>query len=141
MPDIEGKRWIPWLVGAIVVVLGTWPWVVHPTGVIGSPAIEADNHLFMLWRAVQGLYGEPGPWVGWPAGEWRPFMDVVHLPLGALLVPLDLGFAYSAIAAVDVALAVYREGMEVASKRGDLMPLKEMEHRALLLSATASQAG
>ena len=31
--------------------------------------------------------------------------------------------------------AVYRTGMEVASRKGDLMPLKEMEHRALLLSA------
>ncbi|MDP6980345.1 MAG: glycine cleavage T C-terminal barrel domain-containing protein [Myxococcota bacterium] len=33
---------------------------------------------------------------------------------------------------------VYRAGMEVASRKGDLMPLKEMEHRALLLSATRS---
>jgi folate-binding protein YgfZ len=32
--------------------------------------------------------------------------------------------------------AVYRAGMEVASRKGDLMPLKEMEHRALLLSAS-----
>ena len=31
------------------------------------------------------------------------------------------------------ALAVYRAGMEVASRRGDLMPLREMEHRVLLL--------
>src|SRR5205823_13138826 len=31
------------------------------------------------------------------------------------------------------ALKVYREGMAVASKKGDLMPLKEMERRALLL--------
>jgi len=30
--------------------------------------------------------------------------------------------------------AVYRAGMEVASRKGDLMPLKEMEHRVLLLS-------
>ena len=29
--------------------------------------------------------------------------------------------------------SVYRAGMEVASRKGDLMPLKEMEHRALLL--------
>jgi folate-binding protein YgfZ len=31
----------------------------------------------------------------------------------------------------------YREGMEVASRKGDLMPLKEMEHRVLLLSGSA----
>ena len=30
--------------------------------------------------------------------------------------------------------AVYRLGMDVASRQGDLMPLKEMEHRVLLLS-------
>ena len=29
---------------------------------------------------------------------------------------------------------VYRAGLEVASRKGDLMPLKEMEHRVLLLS-------
>lgn len=34
--------------------------------------------------------------------------------------------------------AVYREGMEVASRKGDLMPLKEMEHRVLLLSGAHS---
>ena len=32
---------------------------------------------------------------------------------------------------------VYRAGMEVASKKGDLMPLKEMEHRLLLSRASA----
>jgi folate-binding protein YgfZ len=37
------------------------------------------------------------------------------------------------------AVAVYRAGMEVASRKGDLMPLKEMEHRALLLSGGAAQ--
>jgi folate-binding protein YgfZ len=30
---------------------------------------------------------------------------------------------------------IYRAGMEVASRKGDLMPLKEMEHRVLLLSS------
>jgi folate-binding protein YgfZ len=31
------------------------------------------------------------------------------------------------------AVEVYRQGVEVASRKGDLMPLKEMEHRLLLL--------
>jgi folate-binding protein YgfZ len=34
------------------------------------------------------------------------------------------------------ALKVYRDGMAVASRKGDLMPLKEMERRVLLLSAS-----
>ena len=33
------------------------------------------------------------------------------------------------------AVRVYREGMAVASKKGDLMPLKEMERRVILLGA------
>lgn len=36
---------------------------------------------------------------------------------------------------------VYRRGVDVASKRGDLMPLKEMEHRLLFLTATSGSAG
>jgi folate-binding protein YgfZ len=35
---------------------------------------------------------------------------------------------------------VYRQGMEVASRKGDLMPLKEMEHRVLLLSGARQDA-
>ncbi|MAJ61793.1 MAG: hypothetical protein CBC48_18800 [bacterium TMED88] len=35
---------------------------------------------------------------------------------------------------------VYRAGMEVASRKGDLMPLKEMEHRVLLLSGQAGSS-
>ena len=35
---------------------------------------------------------------------------------------------------------VYRRGMEVASRKGDLMPLKEMEHRVLLLGGAGHTA-
>jgi folate-binding protein YgfZ len=35
----------------------------------------------------------------------------------------------------DDAVATYQRGLVVASKRGDLMPLREMEHRLLLLGA------
>ena len=37
------------------------------------------------------------------------------------------------------ALSVYKEGMAVASKKGDLMPLKEMERRVLLLTGVSNQ--
>ena len=33
------------------------------------------------------------------------------------------------------AAEVYRDGVDVASRKGDLMPLREMEHRLLMLSA------
>lgn len=54
--------------------------------------------------------------------------SAVYLALGKTLESLKRG---------PEALAVYQQGMEVASKKGDLMPLKEMEHRALLLKPRA----
>jgi len=53
--------------------------------------------------------------------------SAVYLAWGKALEELDR---------TDDAIATYRAGMDVASKRGDLMPLKEMEHRVLLLTAT-----
>ena len=49
---------------------------------------------------------------------------------------LARGRALEALERPQDAIAAYRAGMEVASKRGDLMPLKEMEQRALLLGAS-----
>ena len=51
-------------------------------------------------------------------------------------VYLAWGKALEELGQTDEAIATYESGMEVASRRGDLMPLKEMEHRVLLLSAT-----
>ncbi|MCW8132264.1 MAG: tetratricopeptide repeat protein [Planctomycetota bacterium] len=51
-------------------------------------------------------------------------------------VYLALGKALEALKRDAEALDVYRKGMDVASKKGDLMPLKEMEHRALLLESS-----
>lgn len=49
---------------------------------------------------------------------------------------LARGRALEALERPDDAVEVYRSGMEVASRRGDLMPLKEMEQRVLLLGAS-----
>lgn len=46
------------------------------------------------------------------------------------------GKALEALDRLDEALAVYRRGIEVASRRGDLMPLKAMQHRVLLLGGS-----
>lgn len=48
------------------------------------------------------------------------------------------GRALEALGDHDAAIEVYRQGVEVASRKGDLMPLKEMEHRLLLLGAKRS---
>jgi folate-binding protein YgfZ len=54
--------------------------------------------------------------------------SAVYLALGKALENLDRG---------DDAVEVYSDGMAVASKKGDLMPLREMEHRRLLLSGAS----
>jgi len=51
------------------------------------------------------------------------------------------GKALEALERESEAREVYRRGVDVASKRGDLMPLKEMEHRLLLLTATGGSLG
>lgn len=53
-------------------------------------------------------------------------------------VYLGRGKALEKLARYDDAIDVYRAGIEVASKKGDLMPLKEMENRMRLLEALAA---
>ena len=43
------------------------------------------------------------------------------------------GKALEGMGAIEQAIDTYKQGVEVASRKGDLMPLKEMEHRLLLL--------
>jgi folate-binding protein YgfZ len=53
---------------------------------------------------------------------------------------LGLGKTLEALQRISEAIEIYRQGMEVASRRGDLMPLKDMENRVLLLSAMKGSA-
>ena len=50
------------------------------------------------------------------------------------------GKALEKVERFEEALSVYRTGMKVASRKGDLMPLGEMEHRVLLLSSGGGSA-
>lgn len=50
---------------------------------------------------------------------------------------LGLGKALEATGDPIGATETYRQGVEVASKRGDLMPLREMEHRVAILGVSA----
>lgn len=52
-------------------------------------------------------------------------------------VYLAWGKALEALERPANAMSAYQSGIEVASRRGDLMPLKEMEHRILLIKATS----
>jgi Flp pilus assembly protein TadD len=74
--------------------------------------------------------------------EWEPAAEVLARAAGSerdnSAVHLALGKALEQLGRNAEAERVYREGMEVASRKGDLMPLKEMEHRLLLLSGSSS---
>jgi len=75
-------------------------------------------------------------------GEWEPAAEVLARAAANerdnSAVHLAHGKALEQLGRLSEAERVYREGMEVASRKGDLMPLKEMEHRVLLLSGTAT---
>ncbi len=99
-------RLLPLLVALALALAVMWPWPLRPMDVPGSPFMEADNHLWMLWRAARSVWGEPGPWMNWPLGHERTLQDLVHLPMAALLMPLDPAFAYGCIAFTDLLLAL-----------------------------------
>ncbi len=71
------------------------------------------------WERAEGFYAR--------ASDADPNNSAVYLAHGKVLEQL---------ARTRDAESVYRAGMEIASRKGDLMPLKEMEHRVLLLSGT-----
>ncbi len=99
------ERWLPLILGAVLVLVMVWPWPLHPLNTLGAPDVEADNHLWMLWRTVQRVLGEPGPFMGWPEGEPRALVDLVHLPLALVGMSLHPSLGYGLLATVDVALA------------------------------------
>ena len=74
--------------------------------------------------------------------EWGPAAEILGRAAATerdnSAVHLAHGKALEQLGRRAEAERVYREGMEVASRKGDLMPLKEMEHRVLLLSGSGS---
>ncbi len=91
--------------------------------------IDADDPvaLFGLGSALSTL------------GKWEEAADVLAHACVAQkdnsAAFLARGKALEALERFGDAGEVYQQGMDVASRRGDLMPLKEMEHRVLLLGA------
>ena len=53
---------------------------------------------------------------------------------------LDLGKCHEFLDHADDAIATYKEGIAIASRKGDLMPLREMERRLKILESTQSTA-
>ena len=68
--------------------------------------------------------------------EWEPAVDVLTRALVAdknnSAIYLAHGKALESLGRSNEAKETYTAGMAIASKRGDLMPLREMEHRMLL---------
>ncbi|MBN1335097.1 MAG: hypothetical protein JXB39_03965 [Deltaproteobacteria bacterium] len=95
------------LAGAVVV---TWPLVLHPHAVLGHPRGETDNHVWMLWRAVQPLLGRSGPWANVPVGSPVPLMDPVNLPLFLPGFLVDPFVAWNLMVALQVLLGMLAAG-------------------------------
>ena len=84
-----------------MVALSAWPWFRFPDHLLGAPELEADNHLWMLWRASVG----GGPWAAWPEGFDKPLMDLPHLPVYWVGSWVSPAVGYALCWLVDVALA------------------------------------
>jgi len=85
------------VMGAVVL----WPVLPAGGGIAGDPLGEADNHLWMSWRAVGGAAANA------PVGVDLPLMDPVNLPpyaLGAWVSP-GLGWALMRIWNLVLAMA------------------------------------
>ena len=76
--------------------------------------------------------------------EWPEAVEVLSRALAVdknnSAIYLAYGKALESLDQRTEARSVYDTGMAVASKRGDLMPLREMEHRVLLLDAAGDGA-
>ena len=88
-----------------VAALVTFPWVLSPGDVLGHPRGEADNHLWMLWRALRRVIGDERALENLPDGLPIPLMDPIHLPVALIGWPLGLPFAYNLTLVVDLLLA------------------------------------
>jgi hypothetical protein len=84
---------------ALIAAMLLWLWPV--VGFVGHPFGEADNHLWMLWRAMDGR----SRLANWPVGVEIPLMDPVNLAWAAPAWPLGPAAAWTAVRLANVAIA------------------------------------
>jgi hypothetical protein len=60
----------------LILVVLTWPMLLHPFHLMGHEQGEASNHLWMFWRATQD-----GVVSNVPVGVGLPLMDPTNLPV------------------------------------------------------------
>lgn len=104
--------------GVLVVVLGLWPWPLHPEMMLGEAEGEMGQHMAMLWKAL----APDAAWMNWPEGFEVPVQDKVHLPLAWIAFSLNPSWAPALIVGVDLALA-YAGGFWLSRELGaDRLP-------------------
>ncbi len=105
-------------VGVLVVLLGLWPWPLHPEMMLGAAQGEMGQHMAMLWKAL----APDAAWMNWPEGFDVPVQDKVHLPLAWLAFSLNPAWAPALIIGVDLSLA-YAGGFWLSRELGaDRLP-------------------
>lgn len=98
-PSVEALAVV--LFGVAVVLLGLWPWPLHPSQLLGEPDGEMSQHMAMLWKALQA----DGAWMNWPVGFEVPVQDKVHIPVAALAYLVDPALAPALILGLNLGLA------------------------------------
>lgn len=94
--------------GAALVVAAcmVFPVLLSPWRVLGAPRLEAENHLFLLWRTGESLLGHPGPWNNLPDGDRLWLQDWIHVPWFVIL-PFQPTLAWNLTALGDAWLAAF----------------------------------
>ncbi len=87
VPPVRGERWLPVVVGALLVVLVTWGVLLSPWRLaLGAPVSPCHDHLWGLWVTAEGLLGS-GPFirhapdVAFPNGFSAMLYEPVNLAL------------------------------------------------------------
>lgn len=100
-----GGRWQALVVGLVTTVLVTFPAGPPWREIVGDPLGEADNHLWMFWREVHRLAGDPRILDNAPEGVPIPLMDPVNVPAFLVGWPFGPQSAWFAVILFNVGLA------------------------------------
>lgn len=131
-------RTLGWILGVLLAAaVVTWPWVLHPTGLLGHPNMEAVDHMWGLWLATTGAgtLVLDTPLVLFPEGFQWVLVDPINL---LWFLPADmLGGAPFGLGFVCVANLLL-SSTAAALLCGEYLP--EYPHRARLLGFVAIAA-
>jgi len=84
----------------LILVVLTWPLLLHPFQLMGHEQGEASNHLWMFWRATQG-----GVVSNVPVGVGLPLMDPINLPVFSAFSWVHPALGFNAVWLFNLVLA------------------------------------